>query len=81
MGFFTGLLTAPLAPVRGVVWIASTLMEEAQRQWTDPAVVRGELDAVHQRWEAGEISADDRDQLEDLLVQRLIAGRAVGHHG
>jgi hypothetical protein len=81
MGFFTGLLTAPLAPVRGVVWIASTLMEEAQRQWTDPAVVRGELDAVHQRWESGEISADDRDQLEDQLVQRLISGRAVGHHG
>jgi len=76
MGLFTGLITLPLAPLRGVVWLGNTLAREAHRQWTDPAVVRAELDDVDQRWRAGEISDDDRDRLEDALLQRLIAGRA-----
>lgn len=81
MGLFTGLITLPLAPLRGVVWLGNTLAQEAHRQWTDPAVVRAELDAVHQRWLAGEISDDERDELEDALLQRLIAGRSEVSHG
>lgn len=81
MGLFTGLITLPLAPLRGVVWLGNTLAQEAHRQWTDPAVVRAELDAVHQRWLAGEISDDERDEFEDALLQRLIAGRSEVSHG
>jgi len=81
MGLFTGLITLPLAPLRGVVWLGDTLAREAHRQWTDPAVVRAELEAVHQRWVAGEISDDDRDRLEDALLQRLIAGRSEASLG
>lgn len=81
MGLFTGLITLPLAPLRGVVWLGDTLAREAHRQWTDPAVVRAELEAVHQRWLAGEISDDDRDRLEDALLQRLIAGRSEASLG
>src|SRR5207247_11186785 len=32
MGLFTGLLTLPLAPVRGTVWIAEQLAAEAERE-------------------------------------------------
>ena len=32
MGLFTGLLTLPLAPVRGVVWIAEQVTDEVDRQ-------------------------------------------------
>lgn len=81
MGFFTGLLTLPLAPVRGVVWLGETLAREAHRQWTDPAVVRAELDAVHERWQAGAISDEERDRQEDALLQRLMAGRAEAQGG
>ena len=81
MGLFTGLVTLPLAPLRGVVWLGDTLAREAHRQWTDPAVVRAELDSVDRRWRAGEISDDDRDRLEDALLQRLIAGRSEASHG
>lgn len=80
MGLFTGLITLPLAPVRGVVWLGETLAREAQRQWTDPVAVRAELDAVHQRWLAGELPDDERDRMEDALLQRLIAGRSEAPH-
>ena len=32
MGLFVGLLTLPLAPIRGTVWIAEKLAEEAARE-------------------------------------------------
>jgi hypothetical protein len=74
---FTTLLTLPLAPLRAVVWIGRTLADEAYRQWTDPATVRLELERTQQRWEAGEITDDERAAAEDELLQRLIPGRAA----
>ncbi|HEY8300580.1 MAG TPA: gas vesicle protein GvpG [Jatrophihabitans sp.] len=81
MGMFTGLLTLPLAPVRGVVWLGETLAKEAHRQWTDPAAVRAELEQTQRRWEAGEINDAERAATEDELLQRLLAGRPGGGTG
>lgn len=78
MGLITGLLTWPLAPVRGVVWVADQVLQEAERQWYDPAAIQRELDDVAARREAGELTAEEADQLEDALVQRLLEG-PVGH--
>ena len=72
MGLVTGLLTLPLAPVRGVVWLGEQLEAEARRQWHDPATVRRELaevDAAHRR---GELTDEQRAELEDRLVARLL---------
>ena len=35
MGLITGLLTLPLAPVRGVAWVAEQVAEEAEREGND----------------------------------------------
>src|SRR5439155_21924405 len=43
MGLFTGLLTLPLAPVRGTVWIAEQLAAEAERELRDERSVRRRL--------------------------------------
>ena len=72
MGLFTGLLTLPLAPVRGVAWIAEQIEAEAARQWSDPAAVRAEWDAVEAAFENGELSREERDTLQDALVARLM---------
>ena len=71
MGLITGLLTLPLAPVRGVVWLGEQLEKEAHRQWSDPAVVQRELAAVEAAYEAGELTEAERDEREDALVARL----------
>jgi Gas vesicle protein G len=72
MGLITGLLTLPLAPVRGVAWIAEQVREEAERQWMDPAALQEALDDVQARREAGLIDDTDADRLEEELIERLL---------
>ena len=78
MGLISNLLLLPLAPVRGVVWVAEQIEDEAERQWYDPATINAALDDLDARREAGLISDEDADRLEEELVQRLIEG---GRHG
>lgn len=73
MGLFTALLTLPLAPVRGVVWLGAQLEREAYRQWSDPAAVRAELAAVDAAFEHGELTETERDERQDELVGRLLS--------
>ena len=73
MGLITGLLTLPLAPVRGVAWIAEQVRQEAERQWMDPAALHEALIDVQERREAGLIDDDEADRLEDELIERLLA--------
>ena len=74
MGLFSGLLTLPIAPVRGVVWLGEKLEAEARRQWSDPAAVRRRLAEVDEAFRAGELTSEERDRLEDDLVSRLLDG-------
>lgn len=78
MGLISNLLLLPLAPVRGVVWVAEQIEDEAERQWYDPASIHAALDDLDARREAGLIPQDEADRIEEELVQRLIEG---GHHG
>lgn len=78
MGLFTGLLTLPLAPVRGVVALARTLEREAHRQWSDPASIGEQLTAVQDAYERGELTEQERDAEQDQLVARLLAAHDDG---
>jgi hypothetical protein len=73
MGLFTGLLTLPLAPVRGTIWIAERLLEEAERELNDPVAIEQQLLDAEERYERGEISAEDFERIEDELLRRLTA--------
>lgn len=72
MGLFTGLLTLPLAPARGVVWLAEQIEREADRQWRDPAAVRRQIAEVDAAFAAGQLTEEERDALQDELVARLL---------
>lgn len=75
MGLFTGLLGLPLAPLRGVLWVAEQLESEADRQMNDPAVIRQKIDEVEQAFERGEIGEDERDEQQEELLGRLVGRR------
>jgi glycine/D-amino acid oxidase-like deaminating enzyme len=75
MGLIKGLLTLPLAPVRGTVWVAEQVQEEAERQYYDPGVIRRELEEVERLRSGGEISEDEAEEAEDALVERLMESR------
>lgn len=74
MGLLMGLITLPLAPVRGTMWVAERLLEEAERELDDPKNIAAQLDDIERRFERGEISAEEYELLEDALMRRLTPG-------
>jgi Gas vesicle protein G len=73
VGLIVGLLTLPLAPVRGVAWIADQVYQEAERQWSDPDAIYAELSAIQRGREEGSIDEAEADRREEELLQHLIA--------
>jgi hypothetical protein len=71
MGLFTGLLTLPLAPVRGVAWIAEQVMEEMERELYDEDSIRSELVQLELEFEDGLIDEEERQVREDALLERM----------
>ena len=71
MGRFTGLLTLPLAPVRGTVWIAEQLAAEAERELRDERSVRRRLAETERQFELGAITVEEYEAIEDELLARL----------
>ena len=78
MGLITGLLTLPLAPVRGTVWLAERIQEQAEAELYDEDVIRAQLMEIDAAREAGEIGEEEATQAEDQLLERLIAAREMG---
>ena len=76
MGLFTGILLLPLAPVRGTIWVAEKLAEQAARELDDEVVVRRLLAEAELDLERGELTVDEFEQIEDELLERLELARA-----
>ncbi|WP_225101774.1 gas vesicle protein GvpG [Streptomyces sp. CoH27] len=76
MGLFTQIVTFPLAPLRGVVWVAERVREEAESQYYDPAPVHRELAELESLLVAGDIDEETFDRREDELLDRLEEIRA-----
>ena len=78
MGLITGLITLPLAPVRGTVWIAEQILDQAERQYYDEGEIQRQLIELETERNAGRLSPEEAERLEDALVERLIEGEARG---
>lgn len=74
MGLLSSLVGLPLAPVRGTVWVAEKVQQEAERQYYDPELIRRELDEVDRLRREGGIDDEEADQREEELIQRLMDG-------
>ena len=75
MGLVTGLLGLPLAPVRGVMWLAEQILEQAEEQFYDPARIRAQLEQVDEARRSGELSEEECVEIENELLQRLMYRR------
>ena len=53
MGLISGLLTLPLAPVRGTVWLAERIQEQAESELYDETAIRAGLLELEQARETG----------------------------
>ncbi|MET9858463.1 gas vesicle protein GvpG [Streptomyces smyrnaeus] len=74
MGLFSGVLLLPLAPVRGVEWVAGRLLEAAERELCDPATLRARLGELNRAYEEGELSEEEFEQEEERLLDQLEQG-------
>jgi hypothetical protein len=77
MGLITGLLTLPLAPVRGTVWIAERVKEQAEGELYDEEAIQEQLMELQALHDAGEIGDDELAMAEDELLERLVAARGL----
>lgn len=77
MGLFTGLVLLPLAPVRGVGWIGERLLDVAERETRDPAVLRTRLAALVRAYERGEVAEEEFEREEEHLLDLLEGGTPV----
>lgn len=82
MGLISGLLTLPLAPVRGTVWIAEKVQEQAETEYYDESAIHSALLELDAAREAGELDEDEIAAAEDELVARLMEiRRLAGEEG
>ena len=81
MGFLTGLILLPLAPLRGTIWIAERLAEYAEQELAGETSVRRLLAEAELAFEAGELSEAEYEAIEDELLERLEPAQEVSSDG
>lgn len=78
MGLISGLLTLPLAPVRGTVWLAEIIQAEAEARQLDEPSILAALEELETQRGTGEFSEEEIEEAENALVEQLMALRGVG---
>jgi len=76
VGLISGLLTLPLAPVRGVAWVAEIVAEEAERELEEAQSPERALEELEALRATGEISDEEAAEREGELIDQLIVLRA-----
>jgi hypothetical protein len=78
MGLITGLLTLPLAPVRGTVWIAEKLQEQAELEMNDESALVAALMELDEMRASGLHDEAEITDAENELIERLMTIRGYG---
>ena len=71
MGMVTGIVGFPLLPLKGVIWVARHIQQEAEAQFYDPTRIRAQLEELEEAQRKGELSEEEAERLEDELLERL----------
>ena len=77
MGLISGLLTLPLAPLRGTVWLAERIQEQAEEELYDESAIRAGLRELEAAREAGDVDEEELAAAEDALIERLMVIRGL----
>jgi hypothetical protein len=76
MGLLSNVLLGPVVgPLKGLMWLAQVLNEQAERTLYDEDGLRAALMALEQRLEAGEIGEEAFEAEEQVLLERLKISR------
>ncbi|MGW4714737.1 gas vesicle protein GvpG [Nocardia sp. NPDC004260] len=75
-GVITSILTLPVAPVRGVIWLGELIQDQVEQKMRDPTVMRRELEEIDAAAAAGQLSEEERKQAQQAVLDRMTARRA-----
>ena len=75
MGLLTKIVTLPIAPVRGVLWLTQQIAEAAERELYDEEAIRRRLEELQETYDAGEIGDREFAEAEEALLERLTEAR------
>jgi hypothetical protein len=73
MGLIGNVLLLPLAPVRGVTWVAGVIADEADRQMAESASPARALEELAAATANGEISPEEAEAMEARIIERMLA--------
>jgi hypothetical protein len=76
MGLIANVLLLPLVPVRGVLWIAEVIADEADRRIAEQESPARQLEQLAAAVATGEISPEEAEAMEAEIIDRMLAGRA-----
>ncbi|MGW4091829.1 gas vesicle protein GvpG [Nocardia sp. NPDC004750] len=75
-GVITSILTLPVAPVRGVIWLGELIQDQVEQKMRDPTVMRRELEEIDAAAAAGQLSEEERRQAQQAVLDRMTGRRA-----
>ena len=81
MGLLGEIFLLPLAPVRGVTWIAEKVRDEAVRERDASTDVEAALAELDRQLEAGELSKDEAERREEELLETMLLQSDAGGPG
>ncbi len=71
MGLLSALAFPVLGPIKGVMWVAEKVGEQAENQIYNADTVHGQLMELELRFDMGEISEAEFNEAEEFLLERL----------
>ena len=74
MGLISGILLLPVAPVRGVLWVAEQITEEVNRRYYGEGAIVKELREVDEARRSGALTEEEAAKREEALLERRMAG-------
>ena len=74
MGLISAIVLLPVAPVRGVFWVADKITEEANRRYYGEGAIVSELRRVDEARRSGELTEEEAAAREEQLLQRRLGG-------
>jgi hypothetical protein len=76
MGVLTNVLLGPVVgPLKGLLWLAQVLNDQAERTLYDEDGLRVALMELEQRFEGGKIDEETFEAEEQVLLERLKIAR------
>ncbi|MBF6163516.1 gas vesicle protein GvpG [Streptomyces gardneri] len=76
MGLLSSILSLPVAPVRGVIWLGELIQDQVEQQMHDPATMRRELEEIDAAAAAGQLSEEERKQAQQAVLDRMTGRQA-----